>query len=166
MTRQWREKAPKKNPVLSTPFSFILAVVFIAAAVSAFAWPIAVRRLPLTIAIPGAVFTLWALCIDWRELMATKAVSGGLVPAIKRAADAAMLSKSGAFLGYLVALIVVGYLVGQFVALPLFIAMYLWRWGGYGWRVSLGYAAAGWVVLFGFYDQVMHIMWHVPLLVR
>ena len=44
--------------------------------------------------------------------------------------------------------------------------MYLWRRRGYGGRVSLGYAAAGWVVLFGLYDQVMHIMWHVPLLGR
>ncbi len=98
--------------------------------------------------------------------MAAKAETGGLLPTVKRAAAAAILDKAGAFLGYLVALVVVGYLVGQFIALALFIAMYLWRWGDYGWRVSLGYAAAGWAVLFGFYDQVMHIMWHFPLLAR
>jgi putative tricarboxylic transport membrane protein len=143
-----------------------LAVLFIAAAVSSFAWPIAVRRLPLTIAVPGAIFAIWALFIDWRQLREATAEAGGLVPAIKRAAEVAILNKAGAFLGYLVCLIVVGYFVGQFIALPLFIAAYLWRWGGYGWPVCLGYAAAGWVILFGFYDQVMHIMWHVPLLAR
>ena len=156
----------EKNPVLSTPFSLVLAVLFIAAAASSFAWPIAVRRLPLTIAIPGAVFAIWAFWVDWRELLVVKAESGGLVPAIRRAAEAAILNKAGAFLGYLVALIVVAYLVGQFVALPLFIALYLWRWGDYGWKISLGYAAVGWVILYGFYDQVMHIMWHAPLLFR
>ena len=63
--------------------------------------------------------------------MAANADSGGLVPSIKRAAEAAMLSKAGAFLGYLVALVAVGYLAGQLIALPLFIAVYFWRWGKY-----------------------------------
>ncbi len=26
------------------------------------------------------------------------------------------------------------------------------------------YAAVGWLILYGFYDQVMHVMWHQPLL--
>jgi TctA family transporter len=156
----------EKNSVLSTPFSLLLAVVFIAAAINAFSWPVAVRRLPLTIALPGAVFATWTLFLDWRDLLAAKKDSGGLGPLIRRAAEQAILVKAGAFLGYLAALVILAYLLGQFIALPLFIALYLWRWGGYGWKISLGYAVAGWAVLYGFYDQVMHIMWHVPLLFR
>ena len=68
------------------------------------------------------------------------------------------------FFAYLAGMIVVGYLFGQMVALPLFIALYLWRWGEYGWRVSLGYAACGWVFLYAFYDKIMNVFWHQPLL--
>ena len=37
--------------------------------------------------------------------------------------------------------------------------MYLWRWDGYGARVSLGYAFIGWVFPFGFYDRVINVVW-------
>jgi putative tricarboxylic transport membrane protein len=63
-------------------------------------------------------------------------------------------------------IIAVTVLVGQLIALPLFIALYLWRWGGYGWRVSVGYAAVGWAILYGYYDQVLHVVWYTQLLFR
>ena len=50
--------------------------------------------------------------------------------------------------------------VGQKVALPLFIALYLIRWGNYNWRAAAGYAVGGYVILVGFYDQIMHLFWH------
>lgn len=50
------------------------------------------------------------------------------------------------------------------IALCLFIVVYLRRWGDYGWRISIGYAIVGWLVLYGFYDQIMHVLWHQPLL--
>jgi len=53
---------------------------------------------------------------------------------------------------------------GQIAALVLFIALYVWWWGGYGWKVCLGYAATEWLFLYGFYDQVMHIFWYPSLL--
>ena len=68
------------------------------------------------------------------------------------------------FFGYLIALLAIAYLFGQMVALPLFVAAYLWRWGGYGWAVSLGYAAVGWAFLYLFYGKAMNVFWHQPLL--
>ena len=50
--------------------------------------------------------------------------------------------------------------IGQKFALPIFIAVYLIRWGNYNWRTALGYAVGGYVVLVGFYDQIMHLFWH------
>ena len=50
--------------------------------------------------------------------------------------------------------------VGRKVALPLFIALYLIRWGNYNWRAAAGYAVGGYVILVGFYDQIMHLFWH------
>jgi hypothetical protein len=71
-----------------------------------------------------------------------------------------VLDKAGMFFSYLIALILVTLVVGQQIALCLFIATYLWRWGNYGWRVSIGYAVLSWLFLYGFFDQVMHILWH------
>ena len=41
------------------------------------------------------------------------------------------------FFAWLAGVVVVTVLLGQHVALPLFIALYLMVWGGYGWLVAL-----------------------------
>ena len=90
--------------------------------------------------------------------------AGGIRIVAAAEAQDAVLGRASIFFAYLIALLVVGYLFGQMVALPLFIAAYLWRWGGYGWPVSFGYALAGWTVLYLFYGKVMNVFWHQPLL--
>ena len=57
-------------------------------------------------------------------------------------------------------MILIMLVIGQKLALPLFIAAYLIRWGHYNWRTALGYAAGGWLVLILFYDRVMDLFWH------
>ena len=68
-----------------------------------------------------------------------------------------MLLRAVIFFGYLVAMILMTLLIGQKLALPLFIAVYLLRWGNYSWKVALGYAGGGWLFLVLFYDQIMHL---------
>jgi hypothetical protein len=51
-------------------------------------------------------------------------------------------------------------IIGQKLALPLFIVTYLLLWGNYSWKVALGYAAIGWLLLIGFYDRIMHLHWY------
>ena len=150
----------ERNPIISLPFAAALLVLFISAALEALRWSPWVRQFPLTIAVPGAVSTLFALYHDTRGVLREKSRAGTWLAAMKASADVAALDKAGVFFGYLVALILATLVVGQQIALCLFIAIYLWRWGNYGWRVSIGYAVAGWLILYGFYDQVMHILWH------
>jgi hypothetical protein len=38
--------------------------------------------------------------------------------------------------------------------------MYLTRWGSYSWRASLGYAAGGWLMIVGFYDRILDLLWY------
>jgi putative tricarboxylic transport membrane protein len=64
------------------------------------------------------------------------------------------------FFGYLIAMILMTLVIGQKLALPLFVAVYLIRWGRYNWRTALGYAADGWLVLIIFYDRIMDLFWH------
>lgn len=70
-----------------------------------------------------------------------------------------MLGPASQFFGYLAAMLLITFVIGQIAALCLFVAIYLWRWGGYGAPVCLGYAVAGWAFLFGFYDRVMNVLW-------
>ena len=113
---------------------------------------------------PGAIIVAIVLVRDCRDLGSVVGAADGWRRAVEAAAERALLGRSATFFGYLLCLLAAAYLVGQMIALPLYIIVYLRRWGGYGWRISLGYAAVGWLVLYGFYDQVMHVMWHQPLL--
>ena len=158
----WGEGA-EGSPVISAPFAALMTAVFALAALEALEWPAVVRQFPLTAAVPGV-----ALCfaVLWREtplLRAAAREAGGLAAAAGAAARDALLGPAARFFGYLAGLVLVAYLFGQMIALPLFIAVYLRRWGGYRWRVSLVYAAGGWAFLYGFYDRVMHVFWHQPL---
>lgn len=48
-------------------------------------------------------------------------------------------------------------LIGQKLVLPLFIGIYLVRWGRYDWKLASGYAIGGWLLLAGFYDKIMNL---------
>ena len=150
----------EKNPIISLPLAVALLILFSWAGLEAFEWSPWVRQFLLTIAVPGTVITLIALYQDSKSVLVVRRDAESWLTAIKAATDKAVLDKAGIFFGYLIALILVTLVIGQQIALCLFIATYLWRWGKYGWRVSIGYAVVGWIILYGFYDQVMHILWH------
>jgi hypothetical protein len=150
----------ERNPVISFPFSVGLLGLFVWAGIESLKWPYSVQQFPLMISIPGAALVLGALWQDARGLIAESAEAGGINAAIQLASKKAILPRAGRFFGYLIAMILVMLVIGQKFALPLFIGIYLWRWGSYHWRFSLGYAIGGWLLLVLFYDQVMHLFWH------
>jgi hypothetical protein len=57
-------------------------------------------------------------------------------------------------------MILIMLIIGQKFSLPLFILTYLLRWGNFNWKIALGYTAGGWLLLVGFYDQTMHLLWY------
>lgn len=154
----------ERNPLISAPFTLVLTIVFIWAGIESFKWPEAVQQFPITIAIPATVLGLAVLFHDFAGSRAAIARADNFVSAVRDASEKAVLGRSAVFFGYLLAIILITLVAGQIVGLCIFVATYLWRWGGYNWKVSLGYAAVGWAFLWGFYDQVMHIFWHPSLL--
>jgi TctA family transporter len=150
----------ERNPLISLPLSALLLVVFLGAGLMSLAWPASVMQFPLLAAIPGTMLVSIALLADRRELTTAIDRAGGLVEAWRRASEQAVLPGALAFLGYLAAMILLMLMIGQKFALPIFIAVYLVRWGGYGRGVALGYAFGGWLLLVGFYDRIMHLFWH------
>ena len=150
----------EKNPVISLPFTAVLAVLFIWAGFESQPWPREVKQFPLAISIPASILVLLTLFFDWRDLMKARREAGGWVEVIRTNSEQAMLFRSLTFFGYLLAMIVLTYTLGQKVALPIFIGMYLWRWGGYDRRLSIGYAVGGWIFIIVFYDQIMNLLFH------
>ena len=150
----------ERNPMISFPFSILLFVVFISAIFESQGWPSSVKEFPVTAAIPGACLVFIAMFKDGQGYLATLKEHGSLLVAWTHTAEKVLLKRASAFFAYLVGMLLVMLVVGQKVALPLFIALYLIRWGGYNWRAAVGYAVGGYVILVGFYDQIMHLFWH------
>jgi hypothetical protein len=54
--------------------------------------------------------------------------------------------------------------IGQKLALPLFVVAYLLWWSDFGWRLIALYGLLTWAALIVFYDQVLHVFWYPAVL--
>ena len=154
----------ERNPLLSLPLSVALACLFVWASFEARQWPLEVRQFPIAIAIPGALLCLVVLYRDIAAARLFTADNGGMAAAIRAAAEKAVLGNAAIFFAYLLAVLLMTLIAGQVVALIAFIAIYLWRWGGYGWKVAGLYCACALAILYLFYHKTMNILWHPSLL--
>ena len=152
------------NAALSLPLSLVLLVGFVSAGVAALSWPWSVQRFPITIAIPGALFAAWCLTRDVARICEEARVVGSLAGAVHQTLNQAAARASSVFFGYLLATMALMLLAGQKIALPVFVAVYLRRWGGFGWRAVAIYTVAVWAVLVIFYDRTLNIFWHASWL--
>jgi hypothetical protein len=153
-------EASEKNPAISLPCSLLLFVVFVWAGFTALAWPLPVRQFPLLIAVPGALLSLTVVIQDLRHLLITKQAAGTWKVTMQQASKDAWLAEALPFFAYLIGMIVLTLLVGQKIALPLFVGIYVLRWSHYPKRVAVAYALGAWVILVFFYGQVMSLLFH------
>jgi putative tricarboxylic transport membrane protein len=158
--RQEASEGGAKNPLISLPFAVILFALFTWAGVRAFDWPESVNEFPIMSTIPGAIMVFFVLYHDWREANKEIEIHGGFSGAMTAALDKAIVDRAILFFGYLLAMIIIMLIIGQKFAIPLFIFVYLIRWGNYNWRLSLGYAAGGWLMMVGFYDRILDLLWY------
>lgn len=150
----------ERSPILSLPFAVILFVMFSWMAIESLQWPLEVKQFPLAVALPATVLALWSIITDSKDLSAVRRKSGNLVSDGASLLANAELYKAGQFFGYLIAIVLLTLVIGQKVALPLFVAIYLWRWGEYSARISIGYALVAWAFIILFYDKLMHLVFH------
>jgi len=152
------------NVIISAPFAALIALFFVWASVEALSWPAMVNQFPLTAAIPAAFLSIIVLFMETKAARYEIAHNGGFWAAASDALERAFIGGAVRFFGYLIGLIIVAYLFGQMIALSLFICVYLLRWGEYSWKVAVTYAAVGLLFLYAFYDRVMNVFWHMPLI--
>ncbi|MEK9662158.1 MAG: tripartite tricarboxylate transporter permease, partial [Alphaproteobacteria bacterium] len=164
-SKKSRQGTPADNSlsgstIFSTPLSLVMVLLFVYAGLAAQGWPGSVKQFPIAIAIPGALFALLALLTDVRNLRREAIAGHGIAATARTACEQALAGAALRFFGYLVATLLVMLLIGQKLALPLFVAVYLWRWSTFGRRTVAIYAFVTWAALILFYDQVLHIFWY------
>jgi putative tricarboxylic transport membrane protein len=152
------------NPVVSLPLAVLFVAIFAYAALAARQWQPDVAQFPMLASVPGLLLAVWAVARDASALRRWIRRFGSFAAAARSGAEQALAARSGGFLAYLLGVLLLAPLVGQIAALAIYVAVYLWRWGHYRWMVSLGYAAIAALLLYGFYDQVLHIEWMDSLL--
>ncbi len=150
----------ERNPMISLPFAILLFALFIWSLIESHGWPNSVKQFPITAALPGALMVLFVINQDGRSYLQEIREHGSFGRAWAHTAENVVFDRAAIFFGYLIAMLLIMLVIGQKLALPLFMAVYLIRWGKYDWRIALGYAAGGWVVLVGFYDRTMNLFWH------
>lgn len=152
------------SPVYSLPFSIALVVIFVLAAVYAIDWPKSVKAFPYLLGCVGAVLTACAVFTDFSDLRRDVAAHGSYSNAVKAAGQNALIGKAGLFLLTVLGMMLIMLLVGQKLALPLFMAFYLVVWGKYNWRVVTLYAGIAFVFMNLFYDKVMNLFMYESVL--
>lgn len=144
------------DPLASLLVGTVFAGFFLAAIGPLFEWPALVMAFPLIAIMPGILLTM---SVVTRDLLTYPSV-GKMLRGVTARDD---VRRGAAFLAYCLLMITTAMLVGQKIALTALVAVYLVRWGGFGWRVVVPYTLAAAVILIGFYDRIVHIFWLKPL---
>jgi len=157
------------KPLVSLPFTFLVCLAFGYALIDSIGWPHSVRLFPQWICAPALLLALFVLFPRMQAARPVLAQHGGAGSAVR---PGAWLSESARrmleFYLWLIGIVVATLVIGQLAALTLFVAAYLYYWGGYRAPARLWipavYAAAAAVFLYVVFDRIVHINWHPSLL--
>ena len=153
------------NPAMSLPFSLVTIFVFAAAILQAREWENPeVNMFPFSIAIPGVVLAAIAAFNDGRAFGRVRAQSQSLGAMFAEAGERALLLRSIRFIAALVGMALIMLVIGQKLAIPLFIYLYLRLWARYPIWIGALYAFVGWLFLIILYDRIIHLNFHIPML--
>ena len=152
------------NPVVSLPFSVIVLCVFVGSVYIAADWDIRVSQFPLAVGVPGALLALLAIYIDGKALSRVRINASDWLTVLKKSFHQAVLPKSLKFISAIIGMILITLFVGQKIAVPLFIFLYLMLWAKRSVSVSFLYTSLAWFFLILFYDRIIHMQFHQPYL--
>ena len=142
----------------------VVLCVFVGSVYIAADWDIRVSQFPLAVSVPGALLALLAIYIDGRALNRARINASDWLSVLKEASQQAVLPKSMKFISAIIGMILVTLFVGQKIAVPLFIFLYLMLWAKRSVSVSFLYTSLAWFFLVLFYDRIIHMQFHQPYL--
>lgn len=151
-------------------FILALAVMFAAGVVTAREWPGKTALFPTLIGVAGCVIavilSLWT-GIRGGEDKAPDGPGGAAdlyLDVNLRSGEA--LKRTFFICFWLMGIFAGTWLLGQLIALPLFVFLYLKVGSDEGWLLSLGLTAGAIAFLYGVFDQVIHASWYEGELFR
>jgi len=153
------------NPLISLSITIGIAGIFVGAYYLTEQFQQrATAQFPHAILTVGLPLIALILVKDARAAFAEIKAADTLANAWSSAARKAELPASLVFLGFVLAMFGLTYLVGQVVALPVFVFVYLLSWGSYRWPVSLAYAGLVGLFIWAFYGQLMGLLFQRSIL--
>jgi putative tricarboxylic transport membrane protein len=151
----------------SLPFAIFMLAIFSFAIFSAKGWPEEAGLLLDAFCYPGAAFCLIILINDIREFAKSEGreTTG---PILAQYASVIRNSKEPlgilGMYGWFVGIIIVTYIAGQMISLPLFVFAYMKIWRKESWKLTLIYTFLSWLLLWGMFGEIIHVVWQPPLL--
>ena len=150
-------------------FTLFAAAVFCFVVVTARQWPLGTRLLPWYVGIPMFVLSLVQLGIEFHRSKQPAGPQRGAADTGDLQVDwdigtRILFYRAAKFFGWLIALILGIWLLGFFVAIPLFAFFYLKLEAKESWLLSLSLTAAAMLFLIGLFEKILHTHWLKPLL--
>lgn len=154
--------ADNGNPTLSFLLSLLVLVAFVYSVVSVWGYPAEVSSFPATVGSAGVLMTIVIFRRDWLTLSRIwSGKSGKEVNSLQQFAGGFKdLGKTALVFVWLLCLIPLTWLVGQEIAIPAFMLIYLKCWGKERWPMTLGLTLAGWLFLRFVFEEVIHVNWY------
>ena len=144
-------------PAISLPIAVFIMIAFVYAFVEATAWKFGPRVFPHTAVITG--FLLAAMVV-FKDIQALRQLRAGTAAADVLRPDRPFLLLGVKFMAWIFAVVGVTLILGQYVTLLLFVALYLKIWGKFGWRLITVYTGACATFLYVLFNVIVPVMWH------
>ena len=148
------------NPRVALPFDILLFAVFVGATVFALDWPPAARFMPLVATIPALAFMVVILWRDGKALRAWLAKRASVQTDGVRSEEDAALLRGGVFYLWMLGVVGATLVIGQYMALLVFVAAYLRLWGKVGWGLTTVYTVVSGTVLYALFNVVVPVLWY------
>jgi hypothetical protein len=166
----WRPQ--NREALVEGLFALLLAALFGFAVAAAREWPFATATFPTIIGLPG-FFLAAALSLkialrgqDNPKDSQTRSGTPGDLYLDKSLLRGEPLKRTIIIFAWILGMFLLGWLLGQRIALPLFVFLYLKVGAKEGWMLSIAITLAVAIFLLGVFDRVIHVSWHQGELFR
>jgi hypothetical protein len=160
------ENRMSRDALVEALFAFLLAVLFGYALFAGRFWPFKAALFPTVVGIPGVVL---ALAVGALALRRGRSSRAGAPPQSGAPGDLFLdessltgdaLKRTAVIFGWIFGAVIGSWLLGQKLALPLFVFGYLKLGSREGWVLSIVMTLATVALLLGVFDYVVNVAWY------
>lgn len=157
---------PSRDSLMSLGMVTAMAIVFIYTTLRAIQWPVDAAMFPLAIGSSGILLASLSLYQDARSVNRMRKLGDPTDRWKSLKQKFAEFPDVASFYIWLLGLLGASIIIGQRIAFPLFILVYLRVSAKSSWILALTYAATGWVFLELMFDWVVHVTWYPAALLN